>query len=94
MAGATSGYVVSPHLTSFLLFFFVCFFNFTDDSCALRTAFDQGGLFYAGAMRLFAVHHSTFCVNSIAHAIGEQGFDDQRTPRDSLITALLTFGEG
>jgi len=40
------------------------------------------------------VHHSTFCVNSVAHYIGEQTFDDERTPRDSIITAWLTFGEG
>jgi stearoyl-CoA desaturase (delta-9 desaturase) len=45
-------------------------------------------------MRLFFVHHSTFCVNSVAHYFGEHTFDDDRTPRDSIVTALLTFGEG
>jgi len=53
-----------------------------------------GGLYYGGALRLFLVHHSTFCVNSIAHYFGEQGYDDNRSPRDSFVTALLTFGEG
>jgi len=53
-----------------------------------------GGYFYAGAMRLVFTHHSTFCVNSVAHYFGEHTFDDDRTPRDSIITALLTFGEG
>jgi stearoyl-CoA desaturase (delta-9 desaturase) len=53
-----------------------------------------GGYFYAGAMRLFFVHHSTFCVNSMAHYFGEHTFDDDRSPRDHIITALLTFGEG
>jgi len=43
---------------------------------------------------LFFVHHSTFCVNSVAHYFGEHTFDDDRSPRDHIITALLTFGEG
>lgn len=54
----------------------------------------MGGYFYAGAARLFFVHHSTFCVNSVAHYFGEHTFDDDRSPRDHVITALLTFGEG
>jgi len=53
-----------------------------------------GGYFFAGALRLFFVHHNTFCVNSVAHYFGDQGYDDARTPRDSIVTALLTFGEG
>ena len=54
----------------------------------------KGGLVYAGIIRLFAVHHATFCVNSVAHWFGEQTYDDNRTPRDHIITAFLTFGEG
>lgn len=37
---------------------------------------------------------SVFCVNSLAHWLGETTFDDKLTPRDHLITALLTLGEG
>jgi fatty-acid desaturase len=37
---------------------------------------------------------STFCVNSLAHWLGETPFDDKHTPRDHLITALVTIGEG
>ncbi|CAL1709075.1 unnamed protein product [Somion occarium] len=54
----------------------------------------RGGLIYAGAARLCFVHHSTFCVNSLAHWLGEAPFDDKHTPRDHLITALVTVGEG
>jgi stearoyl-CoA desaturase (delta-9 desaturase) len=54
----------------------------------------RGGYFYAGAMRLCFVHHSTFCVNSLAHWLGETPFDDKHTPRDHVITALVTIGEG
>jgi stearoyl-CoA desaturase (delta-9 desaturase) len=54
----------------------------------------QGGYIYAGILRLCFVHHSTFCVNSLAHWLGETPFDDKHTPRDHLITALVTIGEG
>ncbi|KAF8488071.1 hypothetical protein JB92DRAFT_3018269 [Gautieria morchelliformis] len=54
----------------------------------------RGGMYYAGATRLMFVHHSTFCVNSLAHYLGETPFDDKHTPRDHFITALVTIGEG
>ncbi|KAJ3409447.1 hypothetical protein CcCBS67573_g01266 [Chytriomyces confervae] len=54
----------------------------------------MGGFFYAGVARLVFVHHSTFCVNSLAHYLGERTFDDKRTPSDHVITALITLGEG
>jgi stearoyl-CoA desaturase (delta-9 desaturase) len=37
---------------------------------------------------------STFCVNSLAHWLGDAPFDDKHTPRDHVITALVTIGEG
>ncbi|KAI8868285.1 hypothetical protein GQ42DRAFT_125503, partial [Ramicandelaber brevisporus] len=54
----------------------------------------RGGFFVAGICRLVFVHHSTFCVNSLAHYLGEQTYDDRRSPRDHFITALVTLGEG
>jgi stearoyl-CoA desaturase (delta-9 desaturase) len=54
----------------------------------------RGGYFFAGAARLTFVHHSTFCVNSLAHWLGEAPFDNKHTPRDHFITALCTVGEG
>lgn len=54
----------------------------------------KGGLIWAGVVRLTVVHHATFCVNSLAHWIGDQPFDDRRSPRDHVLTALVTFGEG
>lgn len=54
----------------------------------------KGGYFFAGAARLMFVHHSTFCVNSLAHWLGETPFDDKHTPRDHMITAFVTIGEG
>ncbi|WFD44329.1 stearoyl-CoA 9-desaturase [Malassezia psittaci] len=53
-----------------------------------------GGFFFAGIARLLFVHHSTFCINSLAHYLGEATFDAKHSPRDNLITALATIGEG
>ena len=53
-----------------------------------------GGLLFAGVARLVFLHHSTFCINSLAHYYGDHTFDDKRTPRDNFLTALITFGEG
>lgn len=54
----------------------------------------RGGFFYAGVCRLVFVHHATFCVNSLAHWLGEASFDNKHSPRDHIITALVTIGEG
>ncbi len=72
-----------------------------------------GGLVWAGILRFFVVQQATFCVNSLAHWLGDQvrvsppcseaykltvifpqPFDDQNSPRDHVITALATLGEG
>ncbi|KAJ5091019.1 stearic acid desaturase [Penicillium argentinense] len=54
----------------------------------------KGGFVYAGILRMLFVHQATFCVNSLAHWLGEQPFDDRRSPRDHFLTALLALGEG
>ncbi|KAK0506400.1 delta 9-fatty acid desaturase protein [Armillaria luteobubalina] len=54
----------------------------------------KGGFVYAGVLRLVLVHHSTFCVNSLAHYLGETPFDDKHTPKDHILTAFVTMGEG
>ncbi|KAI8917214.1 hypothetical protein DFJ77DRAFT_338189 [Powellomyces hirtus] len=54
----------------------------------------KGGYFWAGTTRLMFVHHATFCVNSLAHWLGETSYDDRQSPRDHFITALVTMGEG
>ncbi|KAJ3178527.1 hypothetical protein HDU85_005134 [Gaertneriomyces sp. JEL0708] len=54
----------------------------------------KGGYFYAGIVRLVFLHHATFCVNSLAHWLGEHTYDDRQTPRDHFFTAIVTLGEG
>lgn len=53
-----------------------------------------GGFIIAGIFKLCIIQQATFCVNSLAHWIGVQPFDDRRSPRDHVLTALVTFGEG
>jgi len=53
-----------------------------------------GGIVYAGILRIFFVQQATFCVNSLAHWLGDQPFDDRNSPRDHVFTALVTLGEG
>lgn len=54
----------------------------------------KGGFYIAGCLRLVLLHHSTFFVNSLAHYAGEQTYSDGHSSRNSIITALLTLGEG
>ena len=54
----------------------------------------MGGFIYAGILRIFFVNQATFCVNSLAHWLGDQPFDDRNSPRDHIFTALVTLGEG
>ncbi|KAK0751036.1 hypothetical protein B0T18DRAFT_320288 [Schizothecium vesticola] len=53
-----------------------------------------GGFVYAGILRIFFIQQATFCVNSLAHWLGDQPFDDRNSPRDHVITAFVTLGEG
>ena len=53
-----------------------------------------GGLMVAGFLRLLVQDHSTFSINSLAHTIGRRPYSVTVSARDSLLTALLTLGEG
>jgi len=62
--------------------------------CGLFWGDWRGGYFYAAISRIVAIHHATFCINSLAHALGETSYDDEQTSRDSFVTAFVTLGEG
>jgi stearoyl-CoA desaturase (delta-9 desaturase) len=53
-----------------------------------------GCVLWAGLFRVVLVHHSTFLVNSLAHTLGRRPYVRAVSARDSVVTALLTFGEG
>lgn len=78
-------YILIMILSAFVVPSLLCGYLFNDY---------MGGFVYAGLIRVFAIQQATFCINSMAHYLGTQPFDDKRTPRDNWITALVTFGEG
>jgi stearoyl-CoA desaturase (delta-9 desaturase) len=53
-----------------------------------------GGFLVAGVLRAAVLLQATFCVNSLAHLVGRKRYDRSVSARDSLVTALVTFGEG
>jgi stearoyl-CoA desaturase (delta-9 desaturase) len=53
-----------------------------------------GGLLVAGFLRGAVLLQATFCVNSMAHLVGRRPYDRTASARDSVLTALVTFGEG
>ena len=54
----------------------------------------RGGFLIATVLRTSIVNQCTFCINSLAHYVGEATFADERSPRDSWWLSLLTYGEG
>jgi len=54
----------------------------------------MGGFFFACMGRMVFVHHATFFVNSLAHTFGERIYSDLHSAEDSILTAVLSLGEG
>lgn len=53
-----------------------------------------GAFFLAVWLRLFALHHFTWFINSLAHTWGDKPFSQEQSAVDNYIISLLTFGEG
>jgi stearoyl-CoA desaturase (delta-9 desaturase) len=53
-----------------------------------------GGLLLVGAVRIVAVHHITWFINSWAHTGNARPYNSRVTAVDNWFLALLTFGEG
>ncbi len=53
-----------------------------------------GGFIVGGAVRLLLTYHATFSINSFAHMVGSQPYSDKDSSRDSLLTAIISVGEG
>ncbi|KAI0009268.1 delta-9 fatty acid desaturase [Xylariaceae sp. FL0662B] len=62
--------------------------------CGLGWGDWLGGFIYVGILRTFFIQQATFCINSLAHWLGDQPYDDRNSPRDNVITAIVTLGEG
>lgn len=53
-----------------------------------------GAFLIGGVLRVTAVQHMTFFINSLCHTVGRQPYSTRCSARDSWIMALFTFGEG
>lgn len=53
-----------------------------------------GAFLLSGFARVVLVHHSTFCINSLCHWIGDRPYSTHCSARDSFLMAIFTFGEG
>ncbi len=53
-----------------------------------------GAVLVAGFLRLALIWNATFSINSVAHLIGSRNYSLANTARDSIVTALISLGEG
>ncbi|MDE3157059.1 MAG: fatty acid desaturase [Acidobacteriota bacterium] len=53
-----------------------------------------GAFVWGFLLATVAVYHATFAVNSVAHLFGWRRFETPDQSRNSLLLALVTFGEG
>lgn len=53
-----------------------------------------GGFVFGGLLRVVVSNHTTFLINSLAHTLGTRPYSDTQTARDSIVMAVLGYGEG
>lgn len=53
-----------------------------------------GAFFLILWFRMFALHHSTWFINSLAHTWGDKPFSQEQSAVNNYVISLLTFGEG
>lgn len=49
---------------------------------------------FAWLVRLFCLHHTTWCINSLAHYWGTKNYSQEHSAVDNYFISLLTYGEG
>ena len=53
-----------------------------------------GAFLFAWWVRLLISHHTTWCINSLAHKWGSQNYSEEHSAVDNYLISLLTYGEG
>ncbi len=53
-----------------------------------------GAFLFAWWFRLFALHHTTWFINSLAHTWGSHHYSEEHSAVDNYFISLLTYGEG
>jgi len=52
------------------------------------------GFLWGGLVRMFCVHHSTWCINSVCHIFGDRPFKIRDRAANNWLIAIVTSGEG
>jgi stearoyl-CoA desaturase (delta-9 desaturase) len=52
------------------------------------------GLLWGGLVRIFFVHHVTWCINSVCHLWGTRPFQVRDQSRNNFVFGVLALGEG
>lgn len=78
-------YILSCMIFSNVIAFFIVAWIFNDY---------WGTFFIATWLRIFALHHFTWFINSLAHTWGDKPFCQEQTAVNNFVIAFLTFGEG
>jgi stearoyl-CoA desaturase (delta-9 desaturase) len=52
------------------------------------------GLLWGGLVRIFAVQHVTWCINSVCHVVGGRPYATRDESRNNALLGLLALGEG
>jgi len=53
-----------------------------------------GAFLFSWWVRLFCLHHTTWCINSLAHYWGTRNYSQEHSAVDNYLISLLTYGEG
>lgn len=53
-----------------------------------------GAFLFTWWVRLFCLHHTTWCINSLAHYWGTRDYSQEHSAVDNYLISLLTYGEG
>ncbi|KAJ5214882.1 Acyl-CoA desaturase [Penicillium chermesinum] len=87
--------IVQWQQKNFVLLFIIMGYLVPAIICGLAYGDFTGGLIYAGCIATALQQQLTFCVNSVAHWIGDQPYTDAKSARQiPWATAILLNGEG
>lgn len=53
-----------------------------------------GAFIFAWWVRLLVSHHTTWCINSLAHMWGDRNYSEEHSAVDNYLISFLTYGEG
>jgi stearoyl-CoA desaturase (delta-9 desaturase) len=90
----TSNRLVMIQNDYYMAFASVTGFIFPTVFCGLLWGDYAGGFWLGAITKMSIILQAAFCVNSLAHYVGEHTYCESTTPVDNLFVQVLTTGEG